>query len=275
MWIRILTALVVSPVIIGLVVVGGVPLYLAIAILAMLSLYEFFNALKKKIQPLELVGYVFACLILLFNYFYKNHVNLSQGNYFLLTLSTIFLLICIVMMHERYNVISASVTLLGLMYILHFFLQIYFIRIMDKGQFLVWFLFITAWGTDTFAYFTGMLFGKNKLCPSISPKKTVEGAIGGLVGSLLLNVVYAWSLTYYLPNDFNSSFLILSVFIGIFGSILSQFGDLVASIIKRFAEIKDYGKILPGHGGVLDRFDSVIFIAPVFYMIFSFYLGGF
>ncbi len=116
------------------------------------------------------------------------------------------------------------------------------------GLYSIVFVLVTAWGTDTFAYFSGMLFGKKKLCPEISPKKTVAGAIGGTVLGTLAGVLVFWLM----ENDPAWGLLALPL------SIVSQLGDLTASVIKRKFGVKDYGKIFPGHGGVLDRFDSVI-----------------
>lgn len=137
-----------------------------------------------------------------------------------------------------------------------------FIRIMqmEHGRYYVLIPFVAAFTSDAFALFAGMLFGKHKLAPSLSPKKTVEGAVGGLVGAVVCVLVYAvvvnqiWHLT---PN-----YLVFALY-GVLGSIISQLGDLSFSYIKREYGIKDYGNIFPGHGGVLDRFDSVIFCAPL------------
>ena len=110
-----------------------------------------------------------------------------------------------------------------------------------------------------------MLFGKKKLCASLSPKKTVEGALGGVIGSVLLCTAFAW---IFQPN-----LLFHCVIIGLLGSIIAQFGDLVASSFKRTMGVKDYGNIIPGHGGVLDRFDSILFTIPFvyYYVIFIIY----
>jgi phosphatidate cytidylyltransferase len=122
-------------------------------------------------------------------------------------------------------------------------------------------VFLTAFGTDIFAYFAGSFLGRHKLCPSISPKKTVEGAIGGVVGSVLLCGVFGYFAL--------RGFFIHCVVIGALGGVLSQVGDLVASVIKRGAGVKDYGRLIPGHGGLLDRIDSVLFTAPlVFYYVY-------
>ena len=122
---------------------------------------------------------------------------------------------------------------------------------------LVWLIFLTAFGTDIMAYFTGYFLGKHKLCPKISPKKTIEGSIGGVIGSVVLSALFGYF--------FFERILIHCIIIGIIGGIVSQFGDLTASVFKRKMGIKDYGNLIPGHGGILDRFDSVLFTAPMVY----------
>lgn len=123
-----------------------------------------------------------------------------------------------------------------------------------------------SWVSDAGAYFAGVSLGRTKLCPNISPNKTVEGFIGGIVAgsiiSLIIGLVY--SLIYSDVNNFNYLALFL---VGLFGSLVSVLGDLTFSLVKRYCGIKDYGSIFPGHGGMLDRFDSVIFVAPLVYMV--------
>ncbi|MBR0144859.1 MAG: phosphatidate cytidylyltransferase [Clostridia bacterium] len=130
----------------------------------------------------------------------------------------------------------------------------------EKGRFLIVLPFLIAWGCDTFAYFTGMLFGKHKLIEHISAKKTVEGAIGGVAGSVLLTAGYALILRFAFSLSPNYLLLLL---LALMGSVVSQIGDLSMSLIKRENHIKDYGNLMPGHGGVLDRFDSVLFVLPL------------
>ena len=138
-----------------------------------------------------------------------------------------------------------------------------YIRLGAYGAYLVWLPFISAWLTDTFAYFGGFFFGKHKLCPKISPKKTVEGAISGIIGAVIGYIVYAG----FLKNIWGYSVNILNfAVIALVTSILSQMGDLLASCIKREYGVKDFGNIMPGHGGVLDRFDSLILTAPCIYI---------
>lgn len=148
----------------------------------------------------------------------------------------------------------------GYIYITIFFRFIFYTAQFDNN-YVVWLIFIIAWSTDTFAYFIGLLFGKNKLAPIISPKKTIEGAIGGIAGCAVSTFVFS---IIFIPEMAN-----ISILFGIFGSIISQLGDLNASMIKRNNEIKDFGNIIPGHGGILDRFDSILFTAPYVYAAYS------
>lgn len=152
---------------------------------------------------------------------------------------------------------DSLVTVVGVFYIVFFSYHIMLVEQIPDYGILVWLIFISAFGTDSMAYFTGYLFGKHKLCPSISPKKTIEGSIGGIAGSVILCGVFAY---FVIP------FLFLHcIVIGIIGGIVSQFGDLTASLFKRKMGIKDYGNLIPGHGGVLDRIDSLLFTAPFIY----------
>ncbi|MDD2396389.1 MAG: phosphatidate cytidylyltransferase [Tissierellia bacterium] len=138
----------------------------------------------------------------------------------------------------------------------------YHMMLMNDSKF-VWLVYIIAFGSDTFAYFTGKFFGKNKLYPEVSPNKTIEGAIGGIIGSTIL------SLIYFNYLSINKYFYI--IIFSVSASIFSMAGDLTASKIKREYKIKDFGNLLPGHGGIMDRFDSVLFVAPtVYYFILHF-----
>lgn len=132
------------------------------------------------------------------------------------------------------------------------------------GKYLVWFIFLCSWGSDTCAYAVGVLIGKHKMTPKLSPKKSVEGAVGGVVGSALLFVIY----TYFAVNRYSETTLPLALvaLLGAAGALVSMVGDLAASAIKRDHGIKDYGKLIPGHGGIMDRFDSVIIAAPLIFI---------
>lgn len=131
---------------------------------------------------------------------------------------------------------------------------------MNGGKFLVLMPLVAAWGSDTCALFAGMAFGKHKLAPVISPKKTVEGAVGGVIGAMFLMLLVAFIFNTKAGLEIN---YVSAAVLGALGAVFGQIGDLSFSIIKRQTGIKDYGHIFPGHGGVLDRFDSVIFVAPL------------
>ena len=135
----------------------------------------------------------------------------------------------------------------------------------NLGFFAVWMIFIAAWGSDTCAYFVGVLFGKHRVTPRLSPKKSLEGYIGGVVGAGLLGLLYGAILkwTGHVSADMLWCFAVL----GVCGSFFGLVGDLAASAIKRDFNIKDYGNCIPGHGGIMDRFDSVIFTAPMIYLL--------
>ena len=133
------------------------------------------------------------------------------------------------------------------------------------GIYLLLFAFFSSWMTDTFAYFVGSMLGKHKLCPKISPKKSVEGAIGGVVGAVLLNVLLLFVFKKFFFTEETGLSYIAVIFLSIVLSIVSMFGDLIASTIKRNYGIKDFGNLIPGHGGIMDRLDSVLFVMPVLY----------
>ena len=147
---------------------------------------------------------------------------------------------------------------------------IYRIRITEYGIYLVWMVFIASWISDTFAYFTGVLFGKHKLAPVLSPKKSIEGSVGGVIGSALAGALFGYLFATRVGQEVN--LILVCAVLGALGSIISQIGDLAASAIKRNQDIKDYGTLIPGHGGIMDRFDSVIVTAPIIYFLVYYFV---
>ncbi len=145
---------------------------------------------------------------------------------------------------------------------------IYRVREMEDGNYFIVLVFICSWGNDTLAYCVGRLFGKHKMSPKLSPKKSVEGLFGGIIGAGLLGLIFACIVKDHITmpgNIYLNLFVICAL-----GAIPAVIGDLAASAIKRNNDIKDYGKLIPGHGGVLDRFDSMIFTAPIIYYLVQF-----
>ena len=190
------------------------------------------------------------------------------------TFAYIFVTLCFTMLSMgEIKFLQASELIVWTIYIMLGIMSIALLRRQgDAGVYLYGLIFIGAWMTDTGAYFVGVLFGKHKLIPRVSPKKTVEGAFGGVLGCIVGFVLYGFIIQSVADVKVNYiAMIILATVI----SVISQFGDLVASYIKREREIKDFGFIFPGHGGVLDRFDSIIAVAPAIYFITYFTSGAF
>lgn len=158
-----------------------------------------------------------------------------------------------------------SITFFGICYIPLFLMFIPLINGMENGKILVWYILLAAWGTDTFAYLVGKTMGKHKFS-KISPNKTIEGCIGGTIGAVILILIYTYVCNTYFAM--NISYIYITI-VGIILSLIGQLGDFSASSIKRYGGIKDFSNLIPGHGGMLDRIDSVIFIAPFAYMFLS------
>lgn len=265
MRLRIITAVFGIPLLLGIVLSGGWILKLAIGVMVLVGLYEFYSAMEKKVNPIKYVGYIFTIIFTLFVFPYDEW-------YFVFFICFLFaLLLSIIFFHSKYNIIDVAITFIGFFYVCILFFYVQKVRNLTYGEFFVWLIFISAWGSDTLAYFTGITIGKHKLCPKLSPKKTVEGALGGIAGGAILSFIYGIVVAYFIQIPI-SHFSIICFVIGGAGAIVSQLGDLTASSIKRYVNIKDYGNLFPGHGGVLDRFDSILFTAPLVYysiMIFN------
>ena len=148
---------------------------------------------------------------------------------------------------------------------------IYLTRELSWGKYLVWLIFISSWICDTCAYAVGIVIGKHKMVPKLSPKKSIEGAIGGVLGAAIVGGLYGYFVVEPVITEQNVTWVF--VLISAAGAVISQIGDLAASAIKRNHDIKDYGKLIPGHGGVMDRFDSVIFTAPMIYLLLEILLN--
>lgn len=263
---RIISALILAPVIIVLVTLGGIPLKIGITALGLIGMSEFYHAFSKDNKGLHTISFIFA----LFYGVFMEHV-INGDNYFniFVAIFLVVLLIYTVVCHDETNAIEGMTGFFGFFYAFFLLSHIYLIREYTYGQYLIWLVFSSAFGTDTGAYFVGIKFGKHKLIPSLSPKKTIEGAVGGVVTSTILALIYGALIQGFVVFE-GVNLMLLCGLIGFFGSFLAQIGDLAASAMKRMAGIKDFGKLIPGHGGVLDRFDSVILTAPAVYYFMLF-----
>ncbi|PHV71775.1 phosphatidate cytidylyltransferase [Sporanaerobium hydrogeniformans] len=257
---RILTSLVGIPLVVALILLGGPILRYTMLTISCIGLYELYHVLGKKHKPLVEVGYSVTILFFIFLSFWMEHYLIY------IALTAIILLVYMVIFYPKYNLTDVALTLFSVVYVGLLFSFIVLITDLKYGAFWIWLIVLSSWGSDTFAYFTGVLCGKHKLAPKLSPKKTIEGSIGGVIGAGVLGYIYAVIYTHYFFIELRS-LAYLSVGIVVLGAILSQFGDLAASAIKRFFEQKDFGYILPGHGGILDRFDSFLFVSPLIYVV--------
>ena len=232
---------------------------LAVSLIGMRELYKVMKVSDEHVTVLELVGYLGAVL-------YYIAMKADFGNYgtMAIIISMILILFVFVFGYPKYHAEQVMAAFFGVVYVAVMLSFIYLTRSLPDGKFLVWLIFLCSWGCDTCAYCVGMLIGKHKMAPVLSPKKSIEGAVGGVAGAALLGVIYAAAT----QGKMAEYALICAV-----GALISMVGDLAASAIKRNQNIKDYGKLIPGHGGILDRFDSVIITAPVIYYLAKTILG--
>ncbi len=257
---RYIGALVLVPLLV-FIFLGGYFLKLSVLFLSLGGMYEFYKVTKVKgYKPIELIGY-----ILCIGYNIYISIGLDMEIVVGVFLLVVFLLMIVPVLNTEVNFIDVALTILPCFYVAVFFSFILLISMMDNGKYLLWLIFISSWCCDTLAYYFGRAFGKHKLIPKVSPKKTVEGSLGGLLGSVIGCTVYGFIISKYGVNIALYHYVIL----GILGGIFGQFGDLVASSIKRNAGVKDYSNLIPGHGGILDRFDSILFAAVVVFYYLS------
>lgn len=261
---RIITAIIGLPLLIFIVYYGKWLLSLALAIVTLIALKEYIDVFKKGKE--FKISFLFMTILSLFIlYFMKTDFYAIP----------FILVICFIacMGYEVYNpepkFLRAAVSVFFLIYVPIMFGFIMMFENVLGGKLTIWMCFIAPFATDTFAYFGGRAFGKRKLTP-ISPNKTIAGSVIGFICCALLITGYGYILRSYYNIELP---LYYYTILGAIASIAGQIGDISASLIKRTYGVKDYGHILPGHGGILDRFDSVIFTIPIIYIFTYYYLG--
>lgn len=244
------------------IISGGYVLFFTLLCISLIGMQELYKAMgihEDRTGLLEIVGYLGAVL-----YYISLLLGFESYGLMAVLVSLILVMFVYVFTYPIYHANQVMAAFFGVVYVAVMLSFILMTRNLPDGKFIVWLIFLCSWGCDTCAYCVGMLIGKHKMAPVLSPKKSVEGGVGGVVGAALLGVIYAAAT--------QGPMVEYAVICGI-GALISMVGDLAASAIKRNQGIKDYGKLIPGHGGILDRFDSVIFTAPVIYYLAKIILG--
>lgn len=262
-WTRVVSGILLIAIAVFVVGIGGKVLFLTTLVISLIGLYELYRVLKMEWEPIAWVGYVASCL-----YYALMWKGLSRYDMFVFISALMALMAIFAFQYPRYRTEQISVGFFGIFYVVVMLSFLYRVRSMTDGRILVWLIFLSSWGCDTSAYIVGMLVGKHHIAPVLSPKKTWEGCIGGVIGAGILGAVYGALLGGYLKNI--DSPQIVCALACAFSGIISQIGDFSASAIKRDHRIKDYGDLIPGHGGILDRFDSMLFTAPAIYFALYF-----
>lgn len=286
---RIITAVVLIAILLPLLFLSWQCAYIIpalVALMALAAVYELLKCLRSQVDEtgtaataredfvVSIPAYLIAVGLPLATAFVTSIHAFLLASAAVFTLYLLYLFAVAVLRQGRMHFAEVAEVFTGVLYITLSFASLSLLRhkTPPAGGYLYLLVFFGAWVTDTFAYFTGRFFGKHKLNPVISPKKTVEGSIGGILFCMISFVLFGivmqfgkWHFTVHYP------LLLLS---GLLCSVVSQVGDLITSLIKREHGVKDYGKIFPGHGGVLDRFDSVLAISPVLLILSNLSLLG-
>ena len=264
---RVLTGTLIFVLTVLLIIFSGYIVYpITLSLLSLIAVFELLRVMgvEKKLF-VALPAYILSAAFPMIAYFVKNDAFLL---YLLALAAAMFVYMLLLMgygVFSRGKVPFAKIAEIftSVTYVTVAFSSLSLMRYLDEkvGIFVIALVFIVSWACDTGAYFVGMLFGKHKLIPEISPKKTVEGAVGGVVIATLAYLLFGFVLDSFIP-DLKVNYLFLGI-AGVLLSIASQLGDLVASLIKREYGVKDYGNLFPGHGGILDRFDSTISVSTL------------
>ena len=262
---RLLSGIVLVILALVLIITGEEILLAGIGIVSLIGLYELYRVFRME---KSIAGCLGAALTAIFfcNLEWK---FIPDMMIFVIGALVLFMFVY-VFTYPKYKAEQMLAAFFGLFYVPVMLSYVYQTRIMENGAYLVWLIFLCSWGCDTCAYCVGVLIGKHKMTPKLSPKKSWEGAVGGVIGAALLTVIYGFVFQKAMGTT-TQDILILAAICAV-GAVISMIGDLTASAIKRNYNIKDYGQLIPGHGGIMDRFDSVIFTAPVIYFLAAYLL---
>lgn len=270
-WTRLASGIVLLAIAILALSFGGWPLLLILYLCSMAAYRELTKALQcaadeKKFNALEIIG--FLGVTAYYAAVYLCGLDASGDKVILLMcIAAVFMaeMFVYVVTFPRYNASQVTAAVFSFMYAPFMLSFVYLTRMCPQGIYLVWLILISSWGCDTCAYAVGKLIGRKKIFPVLSPKKSLEGCVGGVLGAALLGGIYAYLMVDSVLPGQRVAWVI--AFICAMGAVMSMVGDLAASAIKRNHNIKDYGRLIPGHGGIMDRFDSMIVTAPMVYFL--------
>ena len=263
-WTRLVSGIVLLIMAIVFIFVGGLPLWAISLLISLIGMFELYRVLKIEKKAVSWIGYIGAVVYYSLLYFKIS----SEYEVILFVVMLLLEMVIYVFTFPEYKTEEITASFFGLFYVAVLFSFLYQTRTLKDGKLLAWLILISSWGSDTCAYAVGMLIGKHKVTPKLSPKKSLEGCIGGVCGAALNAYIYAIFVRNYMVEVENP---LLACTVGCaLGAVVSQIGDLAASAIKRNHEIKDYGNLIPGHGGILDRFDSMLFTAPIVFFAVMF-----
>lgn len=262
-WTRFRSSVILMILTIFAVVLGGNVLFIITLLISMIGMMELLRIFHVHKSIIGWIGYLGGIAYYVMIWMNQEEYLLMMFLLFLLLLMSVY-----VLSFPKFQTEQIVITFFSVFYVAIMLSFIYRTRMLEGGAYLVWLIFISSWGSDTCAYLVGSQIGKHKMTPKLSPKKSVEGLFGGIFGAALIGFIYATIFKNQITGVTNPQ--LAFTIIGGCGSIISQIGDLAASAIKRNHDIKDYGKLIPGHGGILDRFDSVIYTAPIVFYLATF-----
>ena len=263
-WTRAVTGICICAILALIFILGYTIMLCVLGILSLMGLWELFHAENLLWKPFAVTAFIADILYFVLIRFY-DRPYIALYMVFLFAIFAITDIIIYVLHYNEYSLNDIFTSFFGVFYVGVTLSFLYLTRVHPWGAYLVWLAIFSSWGSDVCAYLVGMLIGKHRVFPAISPKKTREGCIGGIIGAGVLAFIYALCVKDYIL-DLNGEIIIFPI-VCMAGAVIGMFGDLFASAIKRKAGIKDYSSLLPGHGGILDRFDSVILVSPVIYVI--------
>lgn len=257
---RLISGVIVLAIAVAAMLLGGNILFAFVFLISLIGMTELYKTSGIAREWPGYAGYLSAVI-----YEIVLWLGVKNGGLMAVAAGVLLIMTVYVFSFPRYKADEIFCAIAGLVYVTVLMSFIYQVRILADGLYIIPLIFICAWGNDTCAYCVGVLIGKHKMSPKLSPKKSIEGFVGGIAGAVIIGCIYGYFFGSNLAS-LASPVMACGIIAGV-GALIAVVGDLAASAIKRDKGIKDYGRLIPGHGGILDRFDSILFTAPVVYIL--------